>query len=48
MVDGEYITSDLCGTNSVSQTGVSLYLAGLNSTQCFVNNKSTQVVSVSA
>lgn len=45
MVNTSKIT---CGTNSVTQSGVSSYLAGLNSTRCFVNNKSMQVVSVSA
>lgn len=48
MADGEYVKNYLCGTNSVTQSGVSSYLAGLNSTRCFVNNKSMQVVSVSA
>lgn len=43
-MDGEFIQNYLCRTNAASQSRVSSYLAGLNSTRCFVNNKSLRVV----
>lgn len=45
---GGYIKNGLCGPNPLIQSGISPCLAGLSSTQCFVNNKSMQVVSLSA